>query len=68
VNTSAQIRHAPTVLQHFVGVVVATLRNTAAAWKRSRRRRSRRRERASPVAELIGNAPAPHRGAMRCMQ
>jgi len=43
-STSIHTLHAPTALQHFVWVMVAALRNTAAAWKRSRRRRSRLRE------------------------
>jgi len=43
-NTSIQTLHAPSALQRFVFATVAALRNTAAAWQRSRRRRAALRE------------------------
>lgn len=43
-NTSIQTLHAPSALQRFVFATVAALRSTAAAWQRSRRRRTALRE------------------------
>jgi uncharacterized protein YjiS (DUF1127 family) len=43
-NTSTQTLHAHDVLQRFVLAVTAALRNAAAAWHRSRRRRAALRE------------------------
>ena len=44
-STTVQTLHTPSPLQHFVLAVVTALRNTAAAWHRSRRQRTAPRER-----------------------
>ena len=43
-STTVQTLHTPSPLQHFVLAVATALRNTAAAWHRSRRQRTALRE------------------------